>query len=187
MKIITDIKKYIPYNEQEKKDKEVMLDFLERGIDVFSRKNKMAHFTASAWVVNKKKEKSLMVYHNIYDSWSWMGGHADGDVDLFQVAKREAMEESGLKNIDSISDEIFSLEILAVDGHIKNNQYVSSHLHFNITYLLVGDEKEELVIKADENSGVKWYRLEEAIEMSSEKWFRNNIYTKLNEKLKLLI
>ena len=29
--------------------------------------------TASAWVVNPGRTKVLMVYHNIYKSWSWLG------------------------------------------------------------------------------------------------------------------
>ena len=35
-----------------------------------------------------------MVYHNIYNSWSWLGGHADGETDLLAVALREVKEEA---------------------------------------------------------------------------------------------
>ena len=75
-----------------------------------------------------------MVFHNIYRSWSWMGGHADGDRDLLAVARREVMEESGVKALRLLSPEIFSLEILTVDGHIKRGKYVSfssNHLGYN--------------------------------------------------------
>ena len=33
-----------------------------------------------------------MAYHNIYKSWSWTGGHADGETDLLHVAMREARD-----------------------------------------------------------------------------------------------
>ena len=52
--------------------------------------------TASAWVVNKDRSKVLMVYHNIYNSWSWLGGHADGETDLLAVAIRECVKKPAL-------------------------------------------------------------------------------------------
>lgn len=185
MKIIEDIKSYIPFNEQENIDKKVILDFLQTNKNAFLRENLIAHMTASAWVVNCNRSKVLMVYHNIYNSWSWLGGHADGETDLLKVALKEVSEESGIIEVKPLSDDIFSLEVLTVDGHIKKNQYIPSHLHLNITYLLEADEKSELIIKPDENKGVKWFSLSEAINASSEPWFKENIYAKLNRKLAL--
>ena len=89
--------------------------------------------TASSWLLNATHDKVLMIYHNIYHSWAWTGGHADGDRDLLAVAKREAMEETGVTEIRAISEDIFSLEILTVDGHEKRGVYVPSHLHLNVS------------------------------------------------------
>ncbi len=182
--LIKQIEYYEPFNEQEERDREMILACLKNNEKVFFRESQMAHMTASAWVTNKNRDKILMVYHNLYDSWSWLGGHADGEEDLLGVAMREVKEESGLKNLAPISEEIYSLEVLTVDGHRKKEKYVSSHLHLNITYLLEADDKEILSIKPDENSGVAWFELEKAVEYSSEKWFREHIYSKLNKKLK---
>ena len=41
-------------------------------------------------------------------------------------------------------------------------------------------------IKADENSGVKWAKLDEAMALSSEPWIRERIYRKLIEKTREL-
>ena len=68
--------------------------------------------TASAWVVNRERTKVLMVYHNIYNSWSWLGGHADGETDLLSVAVREVKEEAGISNVRPVSEEIFFPGIL---------------------------------------------------------------------------
>ena len=187
MKLIEQLEKYQPVNEQEEKDKLFIISCLKQFDNIFSRENNLAHMTASAWVVNKNHDKVLMAYHNIYDSWSWLGGHADGETDLLRTAMREVSEESGIHNIHPVSDDIYSLEVLTVDGHIKRGEYVSSHLHLNVTYLIEADEDEILSIKPDENSGVKWFGLDESIKASSEKWFRDNIYNKLNEKLKYYI
>jgi 8-oxo-dGTP pyrophosphatase MutT (NUDIX family) len=184
MDIIQAIEAYIPFNEQEQKDKAVILSALKEEKNVFTRDNTLCHMTASAWVVNSKHDKALMVYHNIYQSWSWLGGHADGEQDLLAVAIREVKEESGVTDVRVLSDSIFSLEVLTVDGHIKRGRYVSSHLHLNVTYLLEVDEKDPLLVKPDENSGVKWFTLDEAVSASTEPWFKERIYSKLNAKLR---
>ena len=90
-----------------------------------------------------------MAYHKIYDSWAWVGGHSDGDSDLLHVAMKEAKEETGIKNVTPISENIYSLEIIAVNGHEKREKYVASHVHLNATYLLEADESEEIHIKED--------------------------------------
>ena len=178
------IKKYRPFNEQEEADKVLILDWIGNNKNVFSRENTVAHMTASAWVVNKDRSKVLMVYHNIYNSWSWLGGHADGETDLLAVALREVKEEAGISHVSPVSEEIFSLESLTVDGHVKKGKYVSSHLHLNVTYLLEADSEEAVSIKADENSGVAWFSPEEALKKSTEPWFVENVYSKLLQKIK---
>ena len=183
MKIIEEIKKYRPCNAQEQRDQALILDFLEKNGDAFLRSNLLAHMTASSWIVNPERTKTLMVYHNLYDSWSWTGGHADGETDLLSVALREAREETGIAHVRPLSPEIFSLEVLTVDGHEKRGEYVPSHLHMNATYLLEAEESDTLHICREENSGVAWFTLEEALKASSEPWFVERIYKKLNGKL----
>lgn len=183
MKLAEKLETYVPCNEQEEKDKEFILHCLKHEDHIFTRENEMVHMTASAWIVNPERTKVLMAYHKIYDSWAWLGGHADGETDLLKVALKEAKEESGLKNVRPVSEDIYSLEVLTVNGHVKKGEYVSSHLHLNVTYLLEADEEEILAVKPDENSGVGWFSLEDALKASTEEWFVKNIYSKLNAKL----
>ena len=177
------IRSYQPMNEQEERDKELILHCLETEKNIFTRQNRLAHMTASAWIVNPERTKVLMAYHNIYHSWSWLGGHADGETDLLKVALKEAREESGIHHVKPVSEQIYSLEVLTVDGHVKRGEYVSSHLHLNVTYLLQAEETDVLHIKKDENSNVGWFSLEDAVAASTEPWFQEHIYRKLNEKL----
>ena len=181
-RLLAELRAFRPCNEQEAGDRDLILHLVETQERVFFRDNKHAHMTASAWVVNKDRSRVLMVYHNLYHSWSWLGGHADGNEDLLSVAINEVREESGLNTLIPVSDQIYSLEILTVDGHEKHGAYVSSHLHLNVTYLLEGDENELLRIKPDENSAVRWFAPEEAIAFSTEPWFQERIYRKLIDR-----
>ena len=178
-----EIEDYKPYNEQEEQDKKVMLKYIDTFDDVLTRRNEFGHFTASGWVLNKERTKVLMIYHNIYKSWAWTGGHGDGDSNLLNVAMKEVKEETSIKTVKPIMDDIFSLEVICVNGHIKRGKYVSSHVHLNVSYLLEADENEELKIKEDENSGVRWVDIDKAVELSNEPWMKG-IYKKLIEKQK---
>lgn len=179
-----NIEKFTPYNEQEEVEKGIMLKYINDFDDVLTRQNVYGHFTSSAFILNKERTKMLMIYHKIYKSWAWTGGHSDGDSDLLHVAIKEAKEETGIKDVTPISKDIYSLEIITVNGHEKRGKYVGSHVHLNATYLLEADEKEAIRIKEDENSGVKWVPIDEIVEVSSEPWVATRIYGKIIEKMK---
>lgn len=180
-KIINDLKNYTPVNEQEKKDIAAMLTFLEGGRSCFYRENIAGHMTASAWIVNRDRTKTLFCYHKLYDSWSWIGGHADGDTDLLQVALKEAREETGV-NAVPVSGDILSVEILTVSGHMKKGEYIPGHLHYNVTYLLEADENAPLKIAPEENSALRWLCFDEIKKASTEKWMVDRVYAKLIAK-----
>ena len=185
MTLAEALEQYRPWNEQEERDLAELLRRLQSGEDLYTRNNAAGHLTASAWVVSPDRRQVLMAHHNLYNAWSWLGGHADGDRDLLAVALREVREESGLETVRPVSPDIYSLEILTVDGHEKRGIYVSSHLHLNVTYLLEADPAAPVRRKPDENSAVAWFGLEDAVAASSEPWMRERIYQKLNHKLAL--
>ena len=179
MELIDQLEAYRPWNAQEAQDKQELLRLLRRGDELYTRAHP-AHLTISAWVVSPDREQVLMAYHNLYDSWAWLGGHADGQRDLLAAAIREVREESGLTRVRAVSPDIYSIEILPVAGHEKQGVYVPSHLHLNITYLLEADPAEPVRSKPDENSRVGWFSPAEALAASTEVWFRERIYSNLN-------
>ena len=179
-----NLEEFEPYNEQEEVDKKIILDYINNFDDTLTRQNKYGHFTSSAFVLNKERTKILMVYHKIYNSWAWPGGHSDGDSNLLNVAMKEAKEETGIKNVIPIFKNIYSIEIISVNGHEKSEKYISSHVHLNVTYLLEADENEKIHIKEDENSGVKWVPIDNVLDLTSETWVRDRVYAKIIEKMK---
>lgn len=181
MTIFEQLQAFTPFNEQEASDRRLMLQYAGLFSDLLTRDNEMAHLTASCWIVNPDKTKVLLAYHNIYDSWAWLGGHADGDGDLRRVALREAQEESGLTQARILGEGIFSLEILGVDGHVRRGRYVGTHLHLNVTYLMEADDRLPIRAKPDENSAVRWMPVGEVLQAVSEPEMRV-VYRKLMER-----
>ena len=175
------IHNYIPKSGEEKKYKEIFLYSMDHFNDILTRNNPIIHLTSSAFIVNKKFDYALMVYHNIYDSWSWSGGHVDGETDFLKVAIKEAKEETGVC-VKPISSMPLSLDVLPVVGHFKRGKYVVAHLHLSMAYGAIGDERQELIMKEDENSGVKWIPIEQINAYSTENHMKD-IYSKLTNRI----
>ena len=180
MDIVDEIRAFAPLCEQEERDKAAMLAFLAVHPDAFDRTCLTAHMTASSWILSPDRTRVAMCWHNLYRSWSWTGGHADGRRDLLAVAMDEAREETGL-DTELLASGIFSLENLTVDGHVKRGVYVPSHIHMNVTYLLRA-KGEDLRPKPDENKAVRWMTPQEALTEPTEPWMVERVYRKLTER-----
>ena len=182
-----DIAAYVPQNEAEAGDKAMFLEYLRRFPDsLLSRDNRIAHLTASGFVVSADGAKVLMAHHNIYKVWAWTGGHADGDPDLLSVALREAREETGAEHVRPLSPAIASLDILPVWGHVKRGAWVPSHQHLNVTYLLTAAETDPLRPREGENTGVAWLPSDRLPELTGE-WQMDGIYAKLLDRARALL
>lgn len=182
MNLREQIESYTPFDEQEEKDKEQFLEFINSFDDVLTRKNIFGHFSSSAFIVNKERTKMLVVYHIINDGWIYPGGHADGENDLLSVAVREANEETGLKT-KVLDNSIFGIQTAPVKGHIKRDNYVSAHLHLDVIYLMEADDTIPLIFREDESKGVKWVSFDEATNETMCDFIRP-IHKKLIKKLK---
>lgn len=182
-----DLKKFIEgyqaFDEREEASRQAFLYYLQAfGDDIWTRDNLTGHLTASAWVVNPARNKVLMAFHNIFQSWAWLGGHADGDRNLLAVAQREVEEESGVKNLKVLSESPIEVDVSQVKSHIKRGRQVAAHLHYNLTFLFEADENENLVEQPDENSGVKWVGFDE-IERECSEDYMLLVYQRLMKKV----
>jgi len=172
---------YRPHGVQEERDRQVMLDFLCTYDNALARENLLGHFTASCWIFDPRREQALMVFHNIFQSWSWVGGHADGEGDLLFVAQKEAREETGVENLRLLQPAPASLELIAVQAHEKKGQYVGPHLHLNLTYLFEASPDAPLRVQPGENSAVAWRSLADILSDRTEPHMQR-LYQKLIER-----
>ncbi len=160
---------YQPQTPQEASDQKQILTAVNAdGTLLLSRSRTAGHITCSGFIMNPALDAVLMVYHNIYDSFAWTGGHADGSNDFLAEAVREAKEETGITKPYPLSGEILSLDILPVKAHHKHGAKIPAHQHYNVTYGIIASQKEKLTIQPAENKAVKWIPVEQLKEVCRE-------------------
>jgi 8-oxo-dGTP pyrophosphatase MutT (NUDIX family) len=121
------------------------------------------HLTASAWVVDVARERTLLLHHRKLDRWLQPGGHVDGDPDLLASALREAQEETGLRHLVPVSPEIFD-----VDRHwIPERKAEPGHWHYDLRFLIEGDPEEALTVNS-ESKALRWVKLKVVAELNPE-------------------
>ena len=109
-KLIRELSDFIPRCAQEERDKQTILWYARQFPDnILTRQNPVAHMTSSGLVLNEGLDKVLMVHHNIYQTWAWTGGHADGEWNLLAVALKEAREETGAVHVRPLMEEMASI------------------------------------------------------------------------------
>jgi len=137
----------------------------------FERNCWAGHITGSAWLVDTSKTQLLLTHHRKLNMWLQLGGHSDGETDTAAVAKREALEESGL-TVSLISDEIFDIDVHEIPARKDD----PAHEHFDIRYMLQA-RHDDFVVSA-ESIDLAWvpieqlesYTEEESILRMRRKW-----------------
>ena len=174
--LISDLQNYSQKNPLEIETADLFLELINSYEDCFTRDCLHAHITASAMIVNQDFSKTLLTHHKALDKWIQLGGHADGEKDALSVALKEAEEESGLKNLKFLSDEIFDLDTHFIPKH----EEVFEHHHYDIRYLLQAHDSEEIIVSS-ESKDVQWIEIERV-----EKLTTSDSIKRMIEKIQML-
>lgn len=161
--ILAAIDEYLQANPQEKSIGQRLIQFINDDDNCFQRSNPHGHITASAWIIDPRSDKILLVHHRKLDAWLQCGGHADGDHDPARVALREAQEETGLKSLQFVTEMIFDIDI----HPIPSQGSVQEHFHYDIRYLLAADANEQPTC-SNETLAVKWLSAKELPKLTRE-------------------
>jgi hypothetical protein len=168
------LEQYNPIDEIEKADKVKMLDFLNSHKDCFERSLFVGHFTGSCWLVNRDGTKFLLTLHKKIGRWLQLGGHADDDHDLARVSLKEACEESGLRNIELLSVEIFDVGVCPIAEY----KGIPAHYHYDVRFLMKTTDDDNDIQISDESNDLRWFEEVSALPPNSgvnitrmfEKW-----------------
>lgn len=137
---------------------EQVRELVRNHADCFERQCLPGHVTASAWIVSPDHRRFLLTHHRKLDRWLQLGGHADGDPDVFSVALREAREESGMRDFDwrGASGDEGPLP-LDVDVHpIPARPGEPAHEHHDLRFLLVARPGQEIAVSR-ESKALAWF------------------------------
>ena len=120
--------------------------------DPFSRHHfTPGHFTASAFVLSPDGGKILLLLHAKLARWLQPGGHFEAtDRDPVEAARREATEETGLKQLTLVGDGILDVDIH--DIPVLGTE--PAHAHLDIRFLFQADTWS--VSGSDESKGLRW-------------------------------
>ncbi len=170
LSLIQNYRKHYPA-ETETIDR--LVSFIQANANCFDRQLASGHITGSAWLVNHTGAAVLFTHHRKLNRWLQLGGHADNCSDVLAVAMREAYEESGLKAIRPVSEEIFDIDIHL----IPERKQEKAHYHYDIRFALqvVGSEKYQV---SDESHALSWVPIsdlalltvEESMARMKQKW-----------------
>lgn len=149
------------------------VEFLSSHPDGFERSLAVGHVTGSAWVVNRAGTHVLLTHHKKLGIWVQLGGHADGDEDVFRVALREAEEESGLTGLVSARDGIFDVDV----HRIPASRAGPEHLHWDVRFAFRAAGGEAYRV-SDESHDLAWIEIgalesvtrEESMHRMARKW-----------------
>ena len=152
--------------------------FVDSQSDCFERTLSVGHITGSAWVVDKEREHVLFTYHRKLDMWLQLGGHCDGDSDVYSVALTEAKEESGLVALNAVSKDIFDLDIHMIPKYKNTDE----HYHYDVRFIFEADLSDELII-SKESKDLSWIHIDEIKNHTNESSISRmvNKLKKLNE------
>ena len=117
---------------------------------LFDRSHPPGHFTGSAWLVSADGQRVLLTHHRKLGRWLQLGGHADGDADLAQVALREAEEESGLVDL-VVEPAIFDIDRHAIPARGDEPE----HWHYDVRFVVRATGSEDFAI-SEESLALAW-------------------------------
>jgi 8-oxo-dGTP pyrophosphatase MutT (NUDIX family) len=157
------LSKYVTPYPEESEFVPRFLDLLSQQ-DCFQRHHLPGHITGSAWIINEPVTKVLLVKHGSLLRWLQPGGHADGEENVLNTARREAFEETGLSNLTLVGSQFLDIDI----HPIPEKKNFPAHDHYDIRFLFIGDEKHELTI-SDESTDLRWIELDKLGNYTAER------------------
>jgi 8-oxo-dGTP pyrophosphatase MutT (NUDIX family) len=158
-RLLEELARHVPADAREGACLEQIRTLVSTAPDPFTREQR-DHVTGSAVIAKSGGEAFLLIHHRRLDRWLQPGGHVDpGDASVFEAARREAREETGVSTFEAPCGPL----VLDIDVHpIPASADRPAHVHFDLRYLLTTCE-ESLTVQAEEVRRAAWFSLEEAL------------------------
>ncbi len=121
------------------------------------------HVTGSAVVAHPETRRVLLRWHDLMRAWLHVGGHGSpGETDPFEVALREAREETGLPDLEPWPGPSAPLLVHAVVVPVPQTRGMPAHEHCDLRYLL-STRQPEAASPERPSARLRWLGVDEAI------------------------
>ncbi|MEM8905433.1 MAG: NUDIX domain-containing protein [Actinomycetota bacterium] len=152
--------------DRERVDVDRLTELGAAGTAAWSRTEPL-HVTGSAFVVHPPTRRVLLRWHDRQQAWIQAGGHGDpGEDDPFEVARREAVEETGLDDVAPWPDAVRPRIVHAVVVPVVANDREPAHEHGDLRYVLATEHPERATVEHD-GADLRWLTVDEAIELTT--------------------
>lgn len=162
----TVLESYRPSGPTEERDLARVRRMLREAEDPFDRRLPL-HLTGSAVVVERRRRRVLLRWHERQHAWLQVGGHGDaGESDPAEVAVREAREETGLVDLEPWpAPTAHPVHVVVVP--VRGTENEPRHEHADVRYLLTTASPRSATPESPV-AALRWVDLEDAIsEVSS--------------------
>ncbi|HEX8619021.1 MAG TPA: NUDIX domain-containing protein [Thermoanaerobaculia bacterium] len=161
MSLLDQLRSYAPSDQAEALHRERMVELLTAAPDPFSRAHfAPGHFTASCYIVDDDA-RLLLHHHRRLDRWLQMGGHVEAGEAPDAAALREGSEESGLGDLQLLTDRFFDLDIHGIPA-AKGEP---DHDHFDVRFAARTSSPDAITIDRAESNELAWVTLDRAAEL----------------------
>ncbi len=174
--VLTLLQSHQPASKKERQDTQRTIEFVQNTSLFWQRNTLYGHITASAWIVDTTYRYAILVHHKKLNQWFQPGGHIENDIDMLAAAKREAIEETGIKQLEIASTPIFDIDVHSIPA----NKSMPQHWHFDIRFAFLADAAIQPHV-SDESHDVRWILLEELTRLNNDESI-----TRMAEKTPLL-
>jgi len=158
--LLNALREYKTSYQEEKSIIPELISFINNNVDCFENSNIQAQITGAAWVLSPDNKKVLLTHHKKFNRWIQFGGHSEGDSNTWNVALREAQEESGINELEFVTRDIFDIDMYIIPPKLIRNK--PEHKMYDIRFLLRA--KNENFLVNNESNTLKWFTLREVKE-----------------------
>ena len=127
----------------------------------------LRHFCVTVYIFDKETQKFVFIRHKKLQKWFPAGGHIEENENPDCAARREAYEETGLKDLYFINPPFSAKNIdnlLIQPFGIQLNKINENHEHLDLIYLATINKKENLVLNEVETEGIQEFSLDEILD-----------------------
>ena len=144
--LLERLQRYEPFDATEAQMLARLIAFVMAQENCFDRRQPAGHVVASAWIVSPDRKQALLVRHRTLGKWLQPGGHVENDPSLIDAARRELVEETGLKKFRLLSGEIFDVDVHTIPARGRDPE----HPHYDIRFVF--EASPHAALRASEES-----------------------------------